>query len=516
MPINLPSARARANTSLSKSSAPLLLAGALSLFTGCASVTPRAATPPELAEATAEVRRAAEASYEPITGALSLEEAMARALKHNLDYRTKLMEEALALNLLDVTKGDMLPKLLGQAGYTARNNDRISLSRDATIDGSPLLPSRFISQERTHTASELGLSWSILDFGLGYYNSRQQADRVLVAAERRRKAMHLLMQDVRIAFWRLASAQQLEARLKGTIAAAEAALADSRGAEAARVRNPAENMRYQRQILENLRVLEAVSLELSSAEIQLGTLINAPAGQSIRVVVPTYAGVNASISKLPVEKMEELALVQNPDWREQHYNVRIARLEARKALTRMFPNLTFSYAYNYDTDRYLVNNQWNQAGISLSYNFMTLLSYNDVKRYANAGVELAKQRHVTAHMATLAQVHLARLNLLNAAQQLGRAKDIYDVDRRLADLSTDKEAAQAQSKLERVSAETVAILSELRHFQALAQVQAAEARLTAVLGAEPQIPSVTETPLKDLIKLLGAESNWNHPAVAAN
>lgn len=434
---------------------------------------------------------------------------MARALKHNLEYRTKLMEEALALNLLDVTKGDMLPKLLGQAGYSARNNDRISLSRDATIDGSPLLPSRFISQERTHTGSELGLSWSILDFGLGYYNSRQQADRVLVAAERRRRSMHLLLQDVRIAFWRLASAQQLEGKLKSTISAAEAALADSRGAEAARIRNPAENMRYQRQILENLRVLEAVSLELSSAEIQLGTLINAPPGQSIRVAAVEYRGANSSIGRLTVEKMEEIALVQNPDWREQHYNVRIARLEARKALTRMFPNLTFSYAYNYDTDRYLVNNQWNQAGISLSYNFMTLLSYGAVKRYAQAGEDLARQRQITVHMATLAQLHLAHLNFLNAAQQMARAKEILEVDRRLADLSTDKEAAQAQSRLERVSAETVAILSELRHFQAVAQLHAAEARLTAVLGAEPEIPSVTETSLNDLTKLLREQVSWS-------
>jgi len=330
-----------------------------------------------------------------------------------------------------------------------------------------------------------------------------------VAPERRRKSMHLLLQDVRIAFWRLASAQHLEAKLKATIGAAEAALADSRGAEAARVRNPAENMRYQRQILENLRVLEAVSLELSSAEIQLATLINAPAGQAIRVVTPNYSGSNPTIGRLSIEKMEEVALVQNPDWREQHYNVRIARLEARKALARMFPNLSFSYAYNYDTDRYLVNNQWSQAGLSLSYNFMTLLSYGAVKRYAEAGVEIAQQRQVTAHMATLAQVHLAHLNFLNAAQQMVRAKEIFEVDRRLADLSNDKEAAQAHSRLERVSAETVSILSELRHFQAVAQLQAAEARLTAVLGAEPQIPSVTDTSLKDLSKLLGEQNSWS-------
>lgn len=54
---------------------------------------------------------------EPITGPLTLDEAMARALKYNLDRRSKQMEEALALGQLDVNKYDMLPRVLAQAGY---------------------------------------------------------------------------------------------------------------------------------------------------------------------------------------------------------------------------------------------------------------------------------------------------------------------------------------------------------------------------------------------------------------
>lgn len=80
-----------------------------------------------------------------ITGPLSMDEAMARALKYNLDRRAKMMEEALALNQLDVSHFDMLPKLVAQAGYSTRNNDRINESRDA-ITGAPST-SHFISQQ---------------------------------------------------------------------------------------------------------------------------------------------------------------------------------------------------------------------------------------------------------------------------------------------------------------------------------------------------------------------------------
>jgi outer membrane protein TolC len=126
----------------------------------------------------------------------------------------------------------------------------------------------------------LGLTWSLLDVGLGYYGAKQQADRFLIAGEKRRKAMHLLMQDVRTAYWRAASAQLLKADVQKTIALAEEALIDSRKASGERVRNPLEPLRYQRQLLENLRLLENINQELSSALVDLAALINAPVGQA--------------------------------------------------------------------------------------------------------------------------------------------------------------------------------------------------------------------------------------------
>jgi len=205
----------------------LALAAVIALA-GCSSIEPRPFTEQALTEQSSADRIAAQTDVEPIVGALTLDQAMARALKYNLDRRSRMMEEALAFRQLDVARYDMLPKLLAQAGYTSRNNDKISQSRNAE-DGS-LSQSRFISQERDHTVSSLGLSWNMLDLGMGYYGARQQADRVLIAGEKRRKAMHLLMQDVRTAFWRAVSAQKLQADVHAATLIAEEALADSRQA----------------------------------------------------------------------------------------------------------------------------------------------------------------------------------------------------------------------------------------------------------------------------------------------
>jgi outer membrane protein TolC len=474
---------------------PLALAAAVFL-TGCANIQPTPLTSTDITPVNQADQSAMRKDVEPINGALTLEQALARALKYNLDRRAKMMEEALALNQLDVNKFDMLPSLIAKAGYASRNNDNINISRDI-LTGVPSQP-RFVSQERSHETAELGLTWNILDFGLGYYGAQQQSNRVLIASEKRRKAMHLLIQDVRTAFWRAASAQKLRGEVQSTIATAQEALADSEKTAQERIKSPLDALRYQRQLLENLRLLEAINQELSSAQVELASLINAPLGQTITIAEAGLDNTDDSILKLPVSQLEEAALTQNADLREQHYNARIARLETRKTLVRLFPNLSLSYAVKYDSDSYLLNRNWNEAGIQLSFNLFNLLTADTQIKLADAGVALADQRRMATQMGVLTQMHLARLQLLNARSQFARAEHIYRVDQKISELGRNRENAQAQSKLDRVSNDTASILSLLRRYQALAQVQKVEGQLLANLGLEPEIGSTSELTLDQL------------------
>lgn len=487
---------------------------ALLLLAGCYSIRPRPLTRAEMVEKNITEIAGVRGAQEPVTITVTLEEAMARALKYNLELKVKRIEQAMSLNLLAATKGDMLPKLLGQIGYTERDNDRISLSRDTTTAGAPLVPSRFVSQERSHTFHELGLNWSVLDFGVGYLRSKQQADRVLIASERRRKAMHLVLQDVRTAYWRLASAQSMEARLTTTVAAAEQALILARAAGTNGDKDPATAARYQRSLLENLRLLDALKQELSTAQVDLAVLINCPPDQRVTVAEPPVDEEPLPAIGLPIEQLEQTALGQNPDLIEQHYSARIARLEARSALLRMFPNLSLGYSLNYDSDRYLVNQSWQQASAQISYNFLSLLSLPAIKAYGKAGIAQADERRHLAQVAVLAQVHLARLQVLTAQQQLSRAREINEIDARLAKIAGDRMNAEADDTLEIVSARTAALLSKLRYYQARSSLQTAHARLLATLGAEPEIPSVTDTSVAQLAEILRQAQPNLAPAAA--
>ncbi|MEN9763319.1 MAG: hypothetical protein RI906_3145 [Pseudomonadota bacterium] len=485
---------------------PLVLALAMA---GCASINPVPLETPSLKEATAKDVQTARAQSQPVTGPLTIEESMARALKFNLDRRAKLMEEALAFNQLDVSKLDMLPKLVANAGYAWRDSDKISLSTPVgqTLPNDTNSLPRFVSQERERVLGSLDFSWSLLDVGMGYYGSRQQADRVLIATERRRKAMHQLMLDVRTAYWRAAAAQQLRDKVKSTVAMAEDALKDARSAEGQRVRNPLDSMRYQRQLLENLRLLEAIGQELASAQVELAQLINAPVGTPITLSYQTPVDAGKSLLQASIEQLENAVLANNPDLREAHYNSRIARDEVRRTLARLFPNVNLNWGLKYDSDSYLVNREWQEAGLQVSFNLLNLFTGPTQMKLAEAGVALADQRRVAMQMGAITQMHLAKLGLQNAREQFDRADAIFDVDVKIADFVQNRQSAQAQSKLDVVSNATTATLSMLRRYQALAQVQAAESRLISTLGLEPRLGSVDEMNIGQIVEQLKTQGS---------
>lgn len=476
---------------------------AAALLAGCGTVQVQPLSADAIQKQASSDREAARSGVPPIAGQLTMDEAIARALKYNLDRRTRLMEEALAMNQLDTANLDMLPRVMANAGYSWRDQELITRSVDS-VTGLPSLANPYISTERSHAAYDLGLTWNMLDFGMSYLTAKQSADRVLIAAERRRKAMHVLIADVRTAFWRTVSAQKLRKDVKQTIDMAEAALTDARKAESERLRSPVDTLRYQRQLLENLRLLESIEQELASGRVELASLINAPLEQGFEVAEPQEDGSQDHLMEIPVARLEELAVTQNADLREQFYNGRIAVEETRKTMLRLFPNLSFNYDLRYDTDKYLINNHWNDAGLHLSWNVMNLLSGPAQKRLAEAGVKLADQRRVATQMSVLTQVHLARLQYQIAWRQYLRADQIWQADAKIAEHVRNRQEVEAQSKLELVANNTTAILSLLRRYQSLAQLQGAASKVQATIGLEPRLGSVGDLSLEQLTKDVGS------------
>lgn len=453
------------------------------LLSACA-VNPVPLTSQEIEHSAALDRKAMFDGVAPIAGKLSLAEAVARAIRYNLDHRVKQMEQALALHQLDVGRWEMLPKLTADAGYQNRSEyyvtDSVSLATGAVTQ------SQTYSQDRKRHTADLAFSWNVLDFGVSYYNAKQSADRALIAEERRRKVINNLTRDVSTAYWRAVAAQSLKSRVERTIADAERALDDAATVEKERLRAPLEALRYQKSLLDNLRQLELVNQELATAKVELAALINLPPGSDFTVDTPERAPEPWA---MPLPQMEELAFGNNPDIREQVYRGRISVDETRKAVLKLLPGIGISAAEQYDSNSLLRDNHWNEVGVRVSWNLFNLLLAPSQIATAEAAERLEESRRLALRMAVLAQVHIAELKYRNALAQYRRIDRLYRVDQRIAALVARQQENSLQSVLERVSHETGAILTELRRYQALADVEASLARIhdsigTGLLSAE--------------------------------
>lgn len=432
---------------------------------------------------------------------ITLDGAIARALKYNLNHRVKTLGEALASGNLAAGKYDMLPKLLVNAGYNWR--DSYSLRYRAT----PSNPNVFdtnrpfdLSIDRKHFTSNLGLSWNILDFGASYYTAKQNGDRLLVAKEQRRKAMHILMQEVRTAYWRAVASEMLRDRVKETTVDAERALKDANDLSSSRVRTPDESLRYQRNLLENLRLLEGVDRDLATARIELVNLMGLQPGTKFNLEKPSTVlpELNADI-----QDMETVALMHNADLRSQMYNVRIAAIETRKALLKMLPGINLNFGKNYDNDRYLYEDNWDQAAINVSANLFNILSGPSKMRAVKANVAVEEARRTALQMMVLTQVHLSRYQYVNAVRQYERADQIFNVDTQLEEIMRGKFESNTVGEQVSVAASVSAIFSELRRYEAMAKAQEAIGKLQATLGLEPVFSSVDDFTLDQMKDIVG-------------
>ena len=459
----------------------LLALTAAMLVAGCSTVTPKMATQEEVTERVKADTQDMYTGQIPITGPITLEEAIARTLKYNLDYRLKKMESALALGLADYGNYDMLPKLLASAGYRTRSNDSGGTSI-GILDGiQSLRPST--SEERGHALAGAEFSWSLLDFGVSYYRARQQSDQFLIAEERRRKVVQNMVQDVRASYWRALGAQRLEGQTRDILERAKLALARSREAETQKVISPALALNYQRALLDAISFLNQRRQDLEFANRELAALMNVEPGVTFTVAEAVEARLPAPPND--VRKLEEMALLQRPELREEDFKKRITADETRKQLLSMLPGVSFDTGLQYNSNKLLNSNFWAQGGVRVSWNLLSLLALPSLKSTQAQQVKTDAARRMALSMAVMTQLRVGVERYRLAVEDFKLADTAAQVDKRMADYTRASVTAKLDSELEAIRTQARAVLGNYQRANTYASAQIAFGRLYSSLGFDP-------------------------------
>jgi len=460
--------------------------GAALIGAGC-TTAPQNLTSTETAQNAQDVRAEIIAQQEPVTGSITLYEAMARALKNNLDHRVAMLELDLAAKDYDLSRYDLLPQVVANGSYYGRDNQPGASSISLLSGNESLEPST--STERDVFTSDLSATWNVLDFGLAKIRSEQLADERLIFEERRRKAIIEIMEDVHSAYYRAVSAERLNARLGQLEATVDSAFTQSRSQFALRRTAPMPALSYQRELNDIQAQAQRLTRDLQAARMELTALMGMSADQEYTLQAPSRAARPTNLA-MGYSEMLDTALINRPEIRESLYAQRIGDAEIKKAVLEALPSIEGFGGLNVNSNDFLFNQNWVDYGARASWNLLKVFSTPARKRKAKAGAELERQKGLATAMAVMTQVGVARARyegLMEAYETANNGAQVQsDILQQIEALSQASNASRQTLVREQMNA----ILSEARRDNIHAELAEASAHIYTAMGYDPYTADV--------------------------
>jgi multidrug efflux system outer membrane protein len=451
-------------------------------LSGCA-IKPIPLTTDEVRSRAQEDRAVLAKDQEPVSGPIDLYEAMARALKYNLDARVELMHKMLAQTQLDLSHYAMLPRLAANAGFDGRNNYSGGVGRSLLTGEDNLAP--FTSSEKNVFSADLSLSWNVLDFGLSYIRAKQAADDVLIAEEERRRVANRVMQDVRTAYWRAVSAERILPSLKMLDEWVKNALEKAQAVQDEKLSTPLVPLQYRLDLLNTQRYVQQLFRELNTAKLQLAALINLPPGeeQKMMLMVPER---EAGTLNLPLDMsgLEDRALEARPELRQIDYRRRINARETKAAILEMFPSLNLQVGGNYNSNSLLFNQNWAAYAARASWNLLNIFRYPARAKTIEAQDQVLHTQNLALTMAIMSQVHVSVAQVAQAKKETSTAKLYHDTQSQISEQTRLGWRIGRQSEQTVLRERVNQVAAQLRYDAIESELQVSWASLLAAVGED--------------------------------
>jgi outer membrane protein TolC len=464
---------------------PLLAVLTIVVASGLSScaVKPIPLTTDEVQSRAKEDRAVLTKGQEPISGPIDLYDAMARALKYNLDARVELMHKMLAQTQLDLAHYAMLPRLAANAGFDGRSNYSGGTALSLLTFQPVTAP--FTSSEKNIFSADLSLSWNVLDFGMSYIRAKQAADDVLIAEEERRRVANRVMQDVRAAYWRAVSAERILPSLKMLDEWVKNALEKAQAVQDEKLSTPLVPLQYRLELLNTQRYIQQLFRELNIAKLQLAALINLPPGQEqeMKLMVPER---EVETLNLPPDMtvLEDRALRSRPELRMIDYRRRINARETKAAILEMIPSLNLQAGGNYNSNAFLFNQNWAAYAARASWNLLNIFRYPARAKTIEAQEKVLHTQNLALTMAIMSQVHVSVAQVAHAKKETSTAKLYRDTQSQIS------EQTRLGWRIGRLSEQAVLrervnqVAAQLRYDAIESELQASWASLLAAVGED--------------------------------
>jgi outer membrane protein TolC len=471
---------------------------------GCA-VIPVPLTPEDLEQRVQEDLTQLTQYQEPVSRPITLYEAMARAIRFNLEARVQGLKEMVAHRQLDLAHYDLLPKVVADAAYTGRSNFSGASSRSLTTGEESLESST--SADKNIFNTNLTLSWDVLDFGLSYVRAQQASNDVLIAEEDKRRIANRVIQEVRSSFWKALGAERVLGRLSFLDDWVSHALSEAQIIRARALETPLTSLQYERELLQAQQEIQQLHQDLSVSRIQLGELMNLEPGEPYELVQPKRTPPVPKV-KESLSELERKALLNRPELRTVDYQKRINAKETKVAILELLPSLNVYFGENYDSNGFLFHNNWLSYGAKISWNLMNVFRHPARLQVIDAQKEVLNMQSLALTMTIMTQVHVAVAQYEAALEDVKLTQRYFETQMKIADHVHQSWALNRLSEHMVIREKVQGLLAELRYEMALAKLEMAYANLLAAIGEDHFPVNLSDAEVEKLAQDLQQRWEW--------
>ena len=311
---------------------------------------------------------------------VTLEDALAFADRYNIEGWIAAQECQIQRELASQATLKMLPSLMAGADYHERSQYDASSSQSFKTGEESLEPS--FSSEKRGSAFDISATWNLLDFGISYLRSWQQTNRVGIAQERERRVRQNLALQVTRVYWQAVTAKEAAELAEAIDAETSATLSRVRKEIDEKVISKADGLRRETSLLQQQDELRRYQRQFQKAKTELGRMMGLTPGTQF-----TLAELDLDLPLEPVshdvEILERVALLNRPELFEKDFEEAISRDEARIALAQMFPSPVAFLRHDYNSNRFLVFNDWNSLGLRVSWDLLALPHLSRRRKWPN-------------------------------------------------------------------------------------------------------------------------------------
>ncbi len=455
------------------------LAAVLSL-SGCL-VKPHALNKEEIQARAVKDFQAISSIEEPLTGPIDLYEALARAVKYNLDAKVKAMQVQLAHQQLNIAHYSLLPQVSANAGFDGRNNFSGGVGQSIVTGRQAVEP--FTSAEKNIMSGNLALSWDVLDFGLSFVRAQQAADNVMIAEEEKRRIAVRLVQEVRSAYWRAVSAERVLPRIQFLNDSVAKALDNAQQIVDRKLQAPLTPLNYQRDLLNIQREVRRLFRELSTAKTQLASMMGVSPGTPFKLVIPP-SETGVPTVNLDSQKMEEQALLLRPELRAIDYKKRINAKEAKAVFLELFPSLKVSFGGYYNSNSFLFYQNWLTYAAQVSWNLLSVFRTPAKLKAIDAHGQMLDAQSLALSLSILTEVHVGAVQFVQAKEEYQDARNYQRAQNAIVEHTTNLWLTQRTNDLTLIRERVNAVAADVRLDTARSGLESAYATLMASQGEE--------------------------------